>query len=384
MSTLREALEAALVENPDDLAAHMAYADHLHDLGDPRGELIQVQLALEDAEIPSEKRRELQAREEILLREERETCLGRRLAVLLDREGNRWSQSVIQRGWLSEVRTHHLDRDLARCLQTSPQARLLRKFTVDYLVPDDPHEEEYFVQGHTAGNLRILNLGAGEDFAREPDEVVFWYNSRDDFFRADRRFWEWVTTFPRLEELRLSMRTWDTERLFGSPTLSHLRVLHLTHSEHYPLDVLAGNPALANLTHLTLHALAPDRDEGRLYLGPEQLRALAYSPYLTSLTHLRFQRSDIGDEGVRLLIESGLFRRLRLLDLSLGTITDTGATLLAQAQTSGIEHLNLTDNAISPEGLRRLAQTLGNRLALSIENQHPPEDEEWLYWGEME
>jgi Ran GTPase-activating protein (RanGAP) involved in mRNA processing and transport len=175
-----------------------------------------------------------------------------------------------------------------------------------------------------------------------------------------------------------------TERLFGAPTLSHLRVLHLTHSEHYPLDVLAGNPALANLTHLTLHALAPDRDEGRLYLGLEQLRALAYSPYLTSLTHLRFQRSDIGDEGVRLLIESGLLRRLRLLDLSLGTITDTGATLLAQAETSGIEHLNLTDNAISPEGLRRLGQALGNRLALSIDNQHPPEDEDWLYWGEME
>jgi uncharacterized protein (TIGR02996 family) len=47
---LREALEAALVENPDDLAAHRAYADHLMELGDPRGEFIQVQLALEDAD----------------------------------------------------------------------------------------------------------------------------------------------------------------------------------------------------------------------------------------------------------------------------------------------------------------------------------------------
>src|SRR2546425_1209332 len=47
-SPLRRSLEDALAEDPDDLATHMAYADHLVELGDPRGEFIQVQLALED------------------------------------------------------------------------------------------------------------------------------------------------------------------------------------------------------------------------------------------------------------------------------------------------------------------------------------------------
>src|SRR5262249_5265412 len=42
------ALEEALAEDPDDRAAHAAYADHLAERGNPRGELIQVQLALED------------------------------------------------------------------------------------------------------------------------------------------------------------------------------------------------------------------------------------------------------------------------------------------------------------------------------------------------
>ena len=60
---LREALEAALVENPDDIAAHMAYADLLSDAGDPRGEFIQVQLALEDEACKGEARRRLQQRE---------------------------------------------------------------------------------------------------------------------------------------------------------------------------------------------------------------------------------------------------------------------------------------------------------------------------------
>src|SRR5215510_1694290 len=43
-SPLVASLEAALVENPDDLAAHSAYADYLAEQGDPRGELIQLQL----------------------------------------------------------------------------------------------------------------------------------------------------------------------------------------------------------------------------------------------------------------------------------------------------------------------------------------------------
>jgi uncharacterized protein (TIGR02996 family) len=43
-ASVRESLELALVENPDDLASHMAYADYLSDHGDPLGEFIRVQL----------------------------------------------------------------------------------------------------------------------------------------------------------------------------------------------------------------------------------------------------------------------------------------------------------------------------------------------------
>ena len=60
MSDLRTALEEALAANPDDVASHAAYADHLADLGDPRGELIQVQLALEDPSCKGDRRRDRQ------------------------------------------------------------------------------------------------------------------------------------------------------------------------------------------------------------------------------------------------------------------------------------------------------------------------------------
>src|SRR5262245_31263738 len=45
---LQRSLEAALAEDPGDVAAHSAYADYLQEQGDPRGEFIQVQLALEE------------------------------------------------------------------------------------------------------------------------------------------------------------------------------------------------------------------------------------------------------------------------------------------------------------------------------------------------
>src|SRR5436189_1708872 len=42
------AFERALVENPDDPAGWSAYADYLVEQGSPRGEFMQVQIALED------------------------------------------------------------------------------------------------------------------------------------------------------------------------------------------------------------------------------------------------------------------------------------------------------------------------------------------------
>ena len=66
-SPLQQALEAALVENPDDLATHSAYADYLMEQDDPRGEFIQMQLALEDRGRGAEERAQLQARADELL-----------------------------------------------------------------------------------------------------------------------------------------------------------------------------------------------------------------------------------------------------------------------------------------------------------------------------
>ena len=63
-----EDLFAAIREAPDDDAPRMVLADRLIELGEPRGELIQLQRALAALEIGDSRRRALVARERELLR----------------------------------------------------------------------------------------------------------------------------------------------------------------------------------------------------------------------------------------------------------------------------------------------------------------------------
>jgi uncharacterized protein (TIGR02996 family) len=60
---MREAFEQAIVDNPE-AASSAAYGDWLAGQGDPRGQFIQVPLALEDPACRGKRRREMQAREE--------------------------------------------------------------------------------------------------------------------------------------------------------------------------------------------------------------------------------------------------------------------------------------------------------------------------------
>src|SRR5271166_2823409 len=74
--TLGEQLEAAILDNPDDLAAQAAYADWLGEQGDPRGELTAVQLAMEEEGLTTERRDELRQREQELLQAHQAVWLG--------------------------------------------------------------------------------------------------------------------------------------------------------------------------------------------------------------------------------------------------------------------------------------------------------------------
>src|SRR5262249_8298558 len=73
---MREAFEQAIVDDPEDRASYAAYGDWLDEQGDPRGEFIQVQLALEDSSCQASHRRELLEREKELLAAHQDEWLG--------------------------------------------------------------------------------------------------------------------------------------------------------------------------------------------------------------------------------------------------------------------------------------------------------------------
>lgn len=372
MLSLRDALESALVENPDDLATHYAYADFLQEQGDPRGEFIQVQLALEDPQRREGERRQLQARANKLLQEHQREWLGRLADKLLSPPDDlelswllsRCIEYKYARGWLDSlvlrddyVNGHRID--MSQLLCQTPQVRLLRKLILEY----DGGLIEKLLDAPFLLNLREFQLG-------RPVIGVF---DIDDAPRVAESLFlpKLIRKLSRIEELRLFAQVYDAADLFSLPNLSSLRILQVYYlDQRYPLEVLSANAALGNLTHLFLHP-PPMWESSMVSLAG--VRAVVNSAYLPSLTHLQLHCSDLGDVGCTEIVTSGILKRLKVLDLRHGEITDSGARILADCpDLRRLELLDIERNALTQTGIDMLRRVLGP--ALRGDNQQTPEE----------
>lgn len=389
-----EVLERAILADPDDVASHAAYADWLTQQGDPRGEFIQVQLALEDPSQPPAARKDLHRREQELLQQHGRQWLGGLAEFLLDQRGVPEYQRgeggprfELSRGWLDTLRISTLTLNFARALVNAPQARLLRRLYIEGLafeeagqwepspeIPEDSYSPSIFALQRMSEfpNLRVFHLG-------EPMEEE--YSNCHTTGEAAANL---VERMPRLEELYLLAHRVDMDKLFSLKNLTNLRILQIYHCHRYPLERLARNPAFSNLTHLLLypHALEPDDDEA--YINRAGVRALLRSKHLDKLTHLQLRLSDLGDEGCEELVTSGVLGRLKMLDLMHGCITDEGArTLAACPDLPRLELLELSYNRLTSDGINALKKT---GVKLNAHNQYSPDGDEfeYLWMGDME
>jgi uncharacterized protein (TIGR02996 family) len=382
---LREALEAALRENPDDLAAHMAWADHAAESGDPRGEFAQVQIALEDPTRSPEQRKELQAREKELLAKHRDEWLGP-MAVLFDRTGysdifdeefglqSVWYEECkyrFVRGWLDLLHFDAFTPSLLQAVAECPTTGLLRDFGLnhdDYEVPaiGDIADLPFL------GTLRKFRLGYESGSSRVQGEGIT----------------PAIAKMPRLEELWILARWTGMGEIFALPQ-PPLRTLVAYHMHDYPLHVLADNPTMGNLITLDCyaHALEPEDDEA--YIRQDGFIRMVRSPHLRSLTHLTLRLHEIGDAGIEALIDSGMLRRLKTLDLTGGDLTDVSARRLAASpDVRGLTKLTLTNNYLTDEGIGALLEVGVNLVA---DEQFNPEllsddmeEREHLWYGDCE
>ncbi len=429
MPSSGKALENAIFANPDDLGAHAAYADWLIEQGDPRGEFIQVQLALEDEKKPVKDRKELQKREKELLKKYEREWLGD-LARHLIRKGAPSVEYGWQRGFLSNVSAQYLTIGMAQALADAPIARILNSLRVwgEFRYYGDEEAEEYdnddelaspaqprvktpsgvpehwelfeLIGGGCLRNLRLFQMG---DVDGEPPESGW-----ADCHTYAPGLEHVIAAMPCIEELHLFCKDYDLEGLFRLRNLSHLRVLRVYHlgvrdgtrqerkRYEYPLDVLARNQALTNLTHLLFH---PHHEEyhfesyqetertGRhpSFLPLKQVQALISTSNLPSLTHLQLRLSDMGDDGVRAIIDSGILRRLKWLDLRHGCITDEGARLFAACPESrNLENLDLSRNAVTKTGLALLRRSGIPARADRPLTERELADQQYIFEGDSE
>jgi uncharacterized protein (TIGR02996 family) len=403
-ASLRESLEQAVLANPDDLASHMAYADHLSDEGDPRGEFIRVQLALEDPGRTPAERKQLAQQEKKLLKTHARAWLGDLAPLLLDQkpeEERKWDEVKVEysfrRGWLDTLKLRQINVAFTRALAPSPCLRMLHRLEIvdqnyeepgEYEPGDGIPEDCYtpalypLVRSPHLGNVRVLVLGEMPTEKEEDDEQYGW-----NCHTSGEGVVDMIKRMPHLEELYLLAHDVDTEQLFSMKTLHKLRILQVYHGSAYPLGRLAKNTSLGKLTHLLCHPHAVEDLEEGAYIKLAGVRDLATSPSLSSLTHLRLRCSDMGDRGVRALLDSGILKRLRMLDLRHGCITDAGAALLAaDPALRNLEVLDVGNNSLTSTGIAALQAT---GVTVRTSHQWRPTGDDWqdgeyLFAGDIE
>ncbi len=376
---MREAFENSLAANPDDLAGWCAYADYLAEQDDPRGEFMQVQLALEDGSRSMDERDILKTREaELLVAHERE-WLGDLAPHLLDRDdsGPR-AEHWWARGYLTELRVEWLTNRFAQALTAAPVTRTLRALRIEGQTPrstfvTDTPPQAPLPPGATAHEPYFELIGAPWLATLQSFQVGESGGDSDDA-QTDVRMRapgleHLVAEMTRVEELQLLCRGYDAGTLFALSSLTNLQVLRVVgfgdggDGPPIPLGELARNPVLANLTHLFVHP----NSTGWNYLPLAQVRTLVNSPWLKSLTHLQLRLSNMGDDGATAIVESGIVNRLGRLDLRNGTITDHGArAFVACAAAKELRRLDLSRNAVTHVGLNLLTRAGVNAVAKTV------------------
>lgn len=132
LMTSREAMEAALLDDPDDLVRHAAYADMLIEDGDPRGDFIRIQLQLEDATLAANVRKELEAQSAVILKQHEREWLGPLYDSVYPEKVSpnpREFQMEWRRGWIDSVDLQIVDEIAISRLAQNPFAKLLRSIS---------------------------------------------------------------------------------------------------------------------------------------------------------------------------------------------------------------------------------------------------------------
>jgi uncharacterized protein (TIGR02996 family) len=313
------ALEAAIIENPDDPAGYLVYADWLQTHGDPRGELIVV--AHRKGEVTDE---------------QKTTLLGPFAETRPETFELEWQHGVIKSatiGWElfgGESEDDPCDAQLAAFLAL-PAARFLQKL---HLGPTS-HEDQ----------MSMDELARAIETAAPP--------CLRELFLGDTSDWDISSTSTRMPT---------------SASIPQMRKLRL-HAGQHTLDEQIDLPNLVDFTiesggldDASVRAIAtarwPNLQRLEIWFGDPNYGAsggiadiaeILAGTGLAKLRHLALRNCPFADELAAALATAPIIRQLQSLDLSMGNLSDRGvaAMLAAKSVFAHLETLDLDDNALT-------------------------------------
>lgn len=328
MSDRRAALEAAIEASPKERGAYEVLADELQRLGDPRGELISMQLAPQTVDVVD--------RTNALIEQHRLFPPG-----LKDLQWQ-WGYVV------------HAELDLETCVDpvaslAHPSMQFLRALWVTPSVTDlQPAIDA--IATRVRPTLGELWLGRTNLRRRKP--LV---GSHGNIGTLDAM----LPQLPNLWMLQLDGQHVFVDRFEGR--LRNLAVSSIALRKVLLDAILASSwPALE----------AIDLSFGTVHPATDDLQRLIAHPF-PSLHTLAIKGSFV-DELIEPLARSALLPRLRTLGLS-GGLTDTGAEVIAYygERFRGLTALNLSNNYLTPAAIERVG---GVVQALRANDQEEPPD----------
>jgi len=276
--TTREAMEVALLDDPDDLVRHAAYADMLIEDGDPRGDFIRIQLQLEDEMLAADERKELESQSEAILKQHEREWLG----PLYD-----WRHSISahprrmifhirwHRGWFDRIVLNKPDVKCIRKLADAPYAKLVTSLEV-YKCP--PVATPLIAKSNWP-NLRELTFHSLTTL----NPVIALASN---------------TSLRRLAKLTVTRK--DNGKSQGSKNW---------------LESLCGSCCLPSLRVLSI---------GGMYLSDDSINVLLASGILKKLNALHLPSNAITDDGALALAAHPDISKLKTLNLVCNFITEIG------------------------------------------------------------
>jgi uncharacterized protein (TIGR02996 family) len=336
------ALESTIIENPDDPAGYLVYADYLQTQGDPRGELIV--LAHRNGDLTDEHKASL---------------LGRFADAKPDTFELEWQLGFIKSATIGWEMFGGEDEDDPSHAQLAaflalPAARFLQKLRLG----PTAHDEE----------LSMDELAIAIDEARPPCLRTLYLGDTSDWdISSTSTRMPHSASIPQMRELTIHGGQVTLDEEIDLPNLTSFTV------ETGGLDA-ASLSAIATARWPKLESLEiwfGDPNYGASG-GVDDIKQILAGTDLPALRHLGLRNCSFADELATALAVAPILPRLRSLDLSMGNLSDRGMTTMLDAKQAfaHLETLNVDDNALSSTSwpaARDLAKTV------TFGNRHSPE-----------